>query len=191
MEAVSTLPVRRRFTADEFEHLAEVGILVEDDRVELLDGDIVEMTPISSQHAGCVNALIAIYAGRLGERAVIAAQNPVRLDDFNEQQPDLCLLRPRQDSYRTSHPCADDVLLLIEVAHTSQLYDERIKAPLYGRFGVREIWIVDLDESTVHVFRDPFPEGYRTHQRRGPADSIAPRAFPNTVVDVSEIIGKV
>jgi Uma2 family endonuclease len=188
MQAASALPVRRRFTADEFEHLAEVGIL-DDDRVELLDGDIVEMTPISSQHAGCVNALIAIFAGKLAERAVIAAQNPVRLDDFNEQQPDLCLLRPRQDRYRTSHPCADHILLLIEVAHTSLRYDEGIKVPLYSRYGVRETWIVDLDDSTVHVFRNPSSKGYRAHQRHSPGDMIAPEAFPEAAVDVAEIVG--
>ncbi|HEX9700961.1 MAG TPA: Uma2 family endonuclease [Acidobacteriota bacterium] len=189
MQAATALPARRRFTVDEFEHLAEVGILDEDDRVELLDGDIVEMTPISSQHAGGVNALIAIYAGRLGDRAVVAAQNPVRLDDFNEPQPDLCLLRPREDRYRRSHPGAGDVLLLIEVAHTSQPYDQGIKAPLYSRYGVRETWVVDVDESTVHVFRDPSPAGYRSHEQLRPGETVAPEAFPEVLVEVAEIVG--
>lgn len=189
MQAPTAVPTRRRFTADEFEHLAKVGILDEDDRVELLAGDIVEMTPISTDHAGCVNALTTIFTGRLGGRVVAAVQNPVRLDDFNEPQPDFCLLKPRDDLYRHSHPGPDDVLLLVEVAHTSQRYDRGIKAPLYARYGIRETWIVDVARLAVEVFRDPSPEGYRRHERRKLGETVAPEAFPEESIEVQGIVG--
>lgn len=191
MQAPAALPLRRRFTADEFEHLAVVGILDEDDRLELLDGDIVEMTPISVDHAGCVNALTAIFTHKLGERVVAAVQNPVRLDDFNEPQPDFCLLRPRDDFYRTAHPGGLDVLLLVEVAHTSQRYDRHIKTPLYGRYGVQETWVVDVAHGVVDAYREPSPEGYRQHRRVAPGEQLAPEAFPDLVLDVREIAGDV
>lgn len=190
MEATSAaLPARRRFTADEFERLAEVGVLDEDDRVELLDGDIVEMTPISTHHAGGVNALNSIFGARVRGRAVLAVQNPVRLDDFNEPQPDFCLLRLRDDLYRRAHPAGPDILLLVEVAHTSGPYDRGIKAPLYARHGVRETWVVDVDQRVVHVFRDPSPGGYGTHEVREPDETIAPGAFPDVSVEVRELVG--
>jgi len=189
MQTPAALPVRRRFTADEFEHLAEVGILPEDDRLELLDGEIVEMTPISTDHAGCVNALTAIFSRRLGNRIVAAVQNPVRLDDFNEPQPDFCLLRPRDDFYRTVHPGGPDVLLLVEVAHTSQKYDRDIKTPLYGRYRVQETWVVDVARGVVDVYREPTPEGYRRHRQLTPGEQLAPEAFPELSLDVREIVG--
>lgn len=189
MQAPTTAPTRRRFTADEFEHLGEVGILGEDERVELIDGDIVEMTPISTDHAGGVNALNAIFTARLGDRVVAAVQNPVRLDDFNEPQPDFCLLKPRDDHYRHRHPGADDVLLLVEVAHTSHRYDRGIKASLYARCGVRELWVVDVASLAVEVFRDPSPEGYRHRERCEPGETIAPEAFPEQSIDVCDIVG--
>lgn len=189
MQAPTAAPARRRFTADEFEHLAAVGILAEDDRVELLDGDIVEMTPISTDHAGGVNALNAIFTRRLGDRVVAAVQNPVRLDDFNEPQPDFCLLKPRGDLYRHGHPDAADVLLLVEVAHTSQHYDRGIKAPLYARYGIREFWIVDVAGLEVEMFRDPSPKGYRHHERRRPGETVAPEAFAGESIAVREILG--
>ncbi len=190
MQGGSARPARRRFTADEFEHLATAGVLHEDDRLELLDGDIVEMTPISTRHAGAVNALTTIFAGPLGKRAVVAVQNPVRLDDFNEPRPDLCVLRAREDCYRTAHPRADDVLLLVEVAHTSLRYDQSIKAPLYGRYGVPETWIVDVEQRIVHVFRDPASDGYRSHQQYGADESLVLDGFPDLVIEIGEIVGR-
>lgn len=191
MQAPAVVPLRRRFTADEFERLAEVGILHEDDRLELLDGDIVEMTPIRTDHAGCVNALNAIFTRRLGDRIIAAVQNPVRLDDFNEPQPDFCLLRPRDDFYRNAHPGGPDVLLLVEVAHTSQKYDRDIKAPLYGRYGVQETWVVDVGRGVVDTYCEPSPDGYQRHRRRGPGEPLAPEAFPDLALDVREIVGDV
>ena len=190
MHAPPAEPSRRRFTVGEFYHLAEAGILGERDRVELIDGDIVEMTPISARHAGGVNALTAIFTRTLGNRVVAAVQNPVRLDDFSEPQPDFCLLQPRSDLYRQRHPTAEDVLLVVEVACSSQSYDLGVKAPLYARHRVRELWVVDVAGLAVDVYRDPSPDGYRDHQRRVSGESVAPEAFPEMEIAIRDIVGE-
>lgn len=180
---------RRRFNVDEYYAMARAGILHEDDRVELIEGEILEMTPIGSRHAACVARLTSLFLLRLGKTVVVSAQNPVRLDDRTEPQPDLMLLRRREDFYSTAHPGAADVLLLIEVADSSLQSDREFKAPLYGRHGVHETWVVDLERSLVESHFEPTPEGYRTVQvfRRG--ESLSPRAFPDLSLTVAEIFG--
>ncbi len=151
---------RRKFTVDEYHLLARAGILKEDDRVELIDGEIVEMSPIGSRHAACV-ARLTEWAGSLRGRAVVWVQNSVRLGDFAEPQPDLALLRPRADFYAAAHPTPEDVFLVVEVAETSSDYDRQVKIPLYARWGISEAWLVDLEADRVEVYRSPAPEGYR------------------------------
>ncbi|MBI4504649.1 MAG: Uma2 family endonuclease [Chloroflexi bacterium] len=180
---------RRRFTVDEYYRMAEAGILGEDDRVELIDGEIVEMVPIGDRHAGCVDYLTNVLARLLGEEAQVRVQNPLRLSRYSEPQPDVMLLRPRPDFYRSGHPTPGEVLLLIEVADTSVDLDRRVKVPLYARHGIPELWVVDLAEGTVTVYRDPAPDGYRVAQvlRRG--EQLQPAAFADLAVPVADIIG--
>jgi Uma2 family endonuclease len=135
---------RRLFTVAEYHKMAEAGILSEDDRVELLEGEIVAMSPIGSRHAGLVNRLNRLFSQRAGDQVVVSVQNPVRLGGYSEPQPDLALLRPRADFYTSSHPGPEDVLLAVEVAETSAAVDREVKVPLYARFGVPEVWLVDL-----------------------------------------------
>jgi Uma2 family endonuclease len=160
---------RRRFTVGEYYRMADVGILNEDDRVELVDGEIVEMPPIGPGHGGCVNCLVWLFGQSLAGAAIVRVQNPIHLDEHNEPQPDVALLRPRTDFYRTRHPEPGDVLLIVEVADTSAAFDRRVKLPLYARFGIPEVWLVDLGKATIRVQRDPSPAGYRTARtvRRG------------------------
>lgn len=152
---------RRLFTADEYEQMIRTGVLKEDERVELLEGDIVVMNPIGSRHAACVKRLNQPFATHLGERAIISIQDPVRLDVYSEPQPDLALLKPRPDFYADALPTPDDILLLVEVAETSASYDRIHKLPLYARTGVRETWLIDLAEERIEVYRQPTSEGYR------------------------------
>lgn len=155
-------PPPHRFTIDEYYKMAEAGILAEDDRVELLDGEIVDMPPISSEHAGAVNLTLAGLASCLPPRRyLVSVQNPVRLNLYNEPQPDLVVLRWREDGYTRGHPGAADVLLLVEVMQSSTDYDRRVKLPLYARFGIPEVWLLDLPGDRLEVHRDPGPEGYR------------------------------
>lgn len=180
---------RRRFTVDDYHRMAEVGILTEDDRVELLDGEIVEMTPIGSDHAGHVKRLNALFTSRLGARIVMSVQDPVGLSRHSEPQPDVALLRPRADFYARSHPRPEDVLLLIEVADTSVETDRRIKVPLYAKAGLGEVWLIDLGAERVEVYREPAAEGYREVRVLARGQGIRPQAFPDLTLSVDDLLG--
>lgn len=183
------LQVRRLFTVDDYYRMAETGTLGPDERTELLDGEVVYQMPINSRHAGCVNLLNEVLVSRLAGRAVIAIQNPVRLGRLSEPQPDIAVLVPRADRYRGAHPQPADVYFLVEIADTSLDLDQRVKAPLYAAAGVRELWIVDLVNDAVEVFRDPDDRGYRRTQRHGRGDGIALSDFPDVQVEVDDILG--
>ena len=189
MRAVAAPLTRRRFTVDEYYRMAEAGILREDDRVELLDGEIVEMTPIGPGHAGQVNCLTRIFTSRLGDRAIVSVQNPVILGTHWEPEPDFVLLRPRLDDYRTAHPRPADVLLVVEVADTSLARDRKIKLPAYAAAGVPEVWILNLREERIEVYRDPAADGYRDVRRWGRGTRLAPRAFSDLELSVDEVLG--
>ena len=180
---------RRRFTTAEYHRMAEAGVLTEDDRVELLDGEIVAMSPIGSRHSGTVNRLNMLFAQRLGSRAIVSVQNPIVLDDYSEPQPDLAILAARADYYVGAHPRPADVLLAIEVMETSGSYDRALKLPLYARRRLREVWLVDLAGGAVDVHRRPSPSGYRERQRLALGDRIAPLAFPRMKLQVGELLG--
>lgn len=186
---MTTVLKRRRFTVDDYHRMAEVGILTEDERVELLDGEIVEMSPIGSDHAGHVKRLIALFTSRLGSRVVVSVQDPVVLSQHSEPQPDVTLLRPRADFYSREHPWPDDVLLLIEVADTSLETDRRIKVPLYARANLREVWIVDLIAERVEVYREPAAGAYRETRALARGQGIAPQAFPDLALAVDDLLG--
>lgn len=146
------LAVRHRFTVDEFHRMGEVGIFSEDDRVELIHGEIVEMTPIGSRHAKCVRHLDQWLQRFLGDEVIVSAQQPLTLANDGEPIPDVALLRPRADGYGDSHPAGSDALLVIEVADSTVLFDRNSKRRLYADGGVREYWVVDLTRNTIAVF---------------------------------------
>jgi len=151
---------RHQFTVEEFHHMGAAGILHHSDRVELVDGQIIQMAAIGSRHAACVGRLTRLMLP-LAEELIVWVQNPVRLDRYTELVPDVALLRPRDDFYAEAHPSPEDVLLLIEVAESTLDYDRQTKIPAYGRAGVPEVWLVNLPNRRIEVFRDPSPEsGY-------------------------------
>ena len=182
------VPIRRRFDVDAYYRMADTGILAPKDRVELIDGEIVEMAPIGSAHSGTTNRLTGLV-GRLAAdgRVVASVQSPLRLDPFNEPQPDLMLLRPRADDYTASHPTAADVLLLIEVADSSLAFDRGPKLDLYARHAVPEVWIVDLPGRAVEVCRGPGPEGY-AERRRVTEGMATPTLVPGLDIDVAALL---
>ena len=181
--------LRRRFTVDEYHRMAEAGILTEDDRVELIEGEIVDMSPIGSRHAACVKRMTSFFYRQVGQKAIVSVQDPIRLTERSEPQPDVALLRPRPDFYTQAHPGSEDVLLVVEVAETSPDYDRTVKVPLYARSGIPEVWLVDLAGEGVEVYRTPTPQGYREvrHVRRG--QCLAPEAFPDLDLAVDDILG--
>lgn len=180
---------RRLFTVDEYYRMAAAGILGPDDRVELIDGEIVEMSPIGIRHASCVDRIMALLIRRLGRRATVCGQNPVRLDIRSEPQPDIAVVSPRDDFYASGHPGPSDVLWLVEVADTTLAFDRRVKVPLYARAGVPELWIVDLEHDRVEVFADPAGGGYTASEVYGRGDRISPRALVRVTLRVEEILG--
>ena len=180
--------VRHRVTVDEFHKMAEAGIFMEDDRVELIDGEMVDMAPIGSRHASIVKRLTNLLVTLAQGRAIVSAQDPLRLAIHSEPEPDLMLLKPRADFYSEAHPGAEDVLLLIEVCDTSVSYDREVKLPLYARHGVAEVWLIDLEARRVESCRMPQPEvGNYAERETFPGGTIAPRALPDCRVVIEEL----
>jgi Uma2 family endonuclease len=180
---------RRLFTTEEYHRMGEAGVFGPEDRVELVDGEIVEMSPIGSPHAACVDRLNVLLQRLVNDDAIVRVQGPVRLDAHSEPQPDLSVLRPRPDYYASAHPAPGDVLLLVEVADTSLRYDRLVKVPLYACRGIQETWLVDLATSTVDVFTHPSPQGYQESRRAGRNEPLISPTFPATTFSVNDILG--
>lgn len=155
----SIAPSRHLISVDAFHRMGETGILGPRERVELIDGEIIDMSPIGVLHAAIVARLASHFSQRLGPMGVVWCQNPLRLDDISEPEPDIAILRPRADFYMTAHPGAADVLLVIEVADTSLAYDLGTKVPLYARHGIPEVWVIDAATRQTRVFRRPVGGG--------------------------------
>jgi Uma2 family endonuclease len=179
----------RRFTVNEYYRMAEVGILSPDERVELIEGEIVDMAPIGSRHAACVDRLNRDFVPALGDRAIVRVQGPLRLHDYSEPEPDLVILRPRDDFYAEETPGPADALLVIEVADTSERYDRQVKVPLYAQAGIPEVWLVDLTAGNITVYRGPGPDGYAEATVATGADELSPLAFPDFVLTAARILG--
>jgi len=181
---------RRRFTLDEYHRMGEAGILGVDDRVELIEGEIIEMSPIGSRHAGTVARIQHLFSIRLLDQAVVWSQNPLLLVRHqSEPEPDVMLLAPRADFYSGGLPEPPDVRLLVEVADSSLQYDRRTKFPLYARSGVAEAWLVDLDSGRLEVHRGAGGTGYRDVRVLRADEMFSPTAFPDLAITLRDLIG--
>ena len=175
----------RRFTSDEVQAMLHAGILHEDDPLELIDGQLVVMSPINDPHIVCVNHLNRLFVERTTPDVVVSVQNPVRIDEHNEPEPDVVLSTALDGA-----PRPDNVLLLVEVSDTTLTYDRDVKRPLYARAGIPEVWIVDLDARQIEVHREPDDDVYRTRHLAGLDDTVTPER-PTSVGDipVRDILG--
>ncbi|MBL6750714.1 MAG: Uma2 family endonuclease [Nevskia sp.] len=178
---------RHKISVEAYHQMGKAGILAENDRVELIDGDLINMAPIGSVHASVVNTLNDFFVRQVGIHGIVSVQNSLNLQPDSEPQPDLMVLKPRADRYRNALPIAGDVLLLIEVADTTADYDRKIKVPLYARHGVAEVWLIDLAARQLEIYREPHPAGFRTLLRRGPEDRVAPGQIAMAELPLSEI----
>jgi Uma2 family endonuclease len=169
---------KRYFSVDEYYQMAQVGFFSEDDRVELIEGEVYqispignhqaagyEISPIGNRRAACVDRLNALLNRHLGQQAIVRVQGPVHLNDFSEPQPDIALLKPRDDFYANSHPAPADILLIIEAADTSVDYDRRVKLPLYARSGIPEAWLMVLPKDIIEIHSQPLNGKYQKVQR--------------------------
>jgi Uma2 family endonuclease len=180
---------RWQFTADAYERMVETGILGKHDRVELIDGEVIAMSPIGPPHAGIVNRLNAILSRQLAGAAVVSVQNPIRLNDYSEPQPDLAILRPRDDFYAHAHPTPADILLLIEVADSSLEYDSSEKMPRYAQESIPEVWLIDVEKQLVTQYAHPLITGYRHQITLARGQIVVAQAVPGLEVAIDAICG--
>lgn len=181
--------LRRKFTVKQYHKMVDAGILNEDDRVELIRGEIIQMTPIGRRHAACVARLTELFLVRLAGLITVWAQNPIELDDNSEPQPDVTLLRRRADFYEAGKPQFQDIILLVEVADTTVETDRDVKIPLYAENGIAEVWLVDINEQCVEVYREPSPTGYQNIQKFQRGQTLFIQAFPDINITVDEVLG--
>jgi len=186
VDVLSRHPVpRHRLTVNDFHRLGDAGILGVDDRVELLEGQLVDMSPIGPRHAFTVDLLTRLLLGAADEKAWVRPQNPMALDRMSECQPDVVVLRPPWSGYQNAHPRPEDVLLLIEVADSSLETDSGAKRALYARAGICEFWIVDLTTNSVIVHRDSSGDRYTTVTRIEGSGALDIRALPGIAIPVA------
>jgi Uma2 family endonuclease len=181
--------LRRLFTVDEYYQMAEAGIFSENERVELIDGEIVAIASIGRRHAACVRRLSYLLSQRIEGQSLLSVQNPIRLSQYSEPQPDVALLCFRSDYYAQAHPGPGDMFLVIEVADTSVGFDREVKMPLYAGAGIPEAWLVDRDGDDITVSRQPTAAGYRAVRCLQRGQSLAPEACPAVVLAVDDILG--
>jgi Uma2 family endonuclease len=179
---------RKRFSVEEYERMVDAGILDQRERVELIDGAVVTMSPIGPRHSACVSSANQTLVLAAGTSVIVQPQGSVRLDRFNEPQPDLMLLKPRSDFYASYHPGPSEVLLVIEVADSSLRYDREIKAPLYATWGVYEYWLADLNANLLLCFSSPVDGVYTATSTRRRGESVAPQLLRSCVVPVDAFL---
>lgn len=183
----TSVPARYRFSVDEYELMGEAGIFGEDDRVELIDGEIIAMNAIGTPHMRCVNRLNRLLVLGVGDHGIVSPQNPVLLSRHDEPQPDLVVYRPEADQ-RPGKPVPKDVLLLIEVSDTSLSFDRNVKLPRYAQFGVPETWIVDLNGRLITRYSEPAGDGYRVAVSFRPGETIASTTLAMLQFAVNDIL---
>lgn len=179
---------KKLFTVDEYYRMAETGILGPEDRVELIDGEIIQMSPIGNRHLGCVNRANDAFTAALRGKAVISVQNPLLLNNYTEPEPDVVVLKFRADYYASKKPAAEDAILVLEVSDTTFRYDRDVKLPRYAAAGVPEVWIENLDEDVLLVFRDLAAGVYTSSLTLRSGDSISPLAFPELTFPVDQLL---
>jgi Uma2 family endonuclease len=181
--------VRRHFNTAEYYRMAAAGVLTEDDRVELIEGEIVEMNPIGSRHAACVGRLTEILGRLAGGEAIVWVQNPVQINDYSEPLPDVALLKRRDDFYAQANPQPADVLLIIEVADSSVEYDRDIKIPLYAGAGITEVWLINLPQETIEIYTQPVGNTYREIRLVKRGESLAAKSIPGLILNADAVLG--
>ena len=182
-------PTRRRFTVDEYHVMVKAGILCEHDRVELINGEVIAMTPIGDEHMATVDIGTRFLVTAIGDRGIVRVQGSIRWDEHNVPQPDFSVLSPRGDFYRSGPAGPEDVLLLIEVSDTSLAYDRNVKLALYARFSIPEVWIANIPSRVIEVYTDPIDGEYTTRSTYRAGESVVPMAFDDVSLPVADIIG--
>jgi Uma2 family endonuclease len=185
--SVVSIPERMRISADRYQKMVETGVLTKYDRVELIDGDIINMAPIGTRHSAATARLNRLFVLSAGDSAIVSPGGSVRLGDFSVPQPDLMLLKPRDDFYAGQIPTPPDVLLIVEISDSSLAFDLSAKRALYARYGAAEYWVVDIQGQCVHVYREPRVDGYALALEFNLTDSVSPLGLPAVQVMVGTL----
>jgi Uma2 family endonuclease len=180
-----------RLNVSQYHQMSEAGILSENDKVELINGEIIEMSPIGRRHAACVDRINRLFSNILGIKVIVRVKNPIILNNLSEPEPDIALLQPRADFYESGHPQPQDICLLIEVADSSLEYDKDVKIPLYASSGISEVWLVDIYEQVIIVYRYPSESGYSDIQTLSRGKKLSIQAFPEINLVVNDILGSI
>ncbi|MGA1623152.1 MAG: Uma2 family endonuclease [Synechocystis sp.] len=178
----------RKFTVDQYHQMAQEGILSHQERIELVEGDVIPMSPIGFRHAATVNRLLNSFLElQLAGEMIISVQNSILLGDRSEPQPDIALLKPVDNFYADRLPEATDILLLIEVADSSLIYDQTVKIPLYAQFKIPEVWLINLNQRQLDCYQNPLHNTYQNKTTFYPDQMISPRAFPGLALPLQQI----
>jgi Uma2 family endonuclease len=180
-------PTRMRITTDRYQKMVATGVLTKYDRIELIEGEMLNMAPIGPKHATVAGRLARLFMLAVNDAAIVSCGRPVNLGDFSDPQPDVMLLKPRQDDYSDTHPNAAEVLLLIEVSDSTLGFNQSTKLALYARYGVSEYWVVDVEGKRIVVYREPSAKGYVRKLEVSAPNAISPQAFPGVEVAVREM----
>ena len=180
--------MRRFITVNEYHSMGERGIFKENEHLELIDGEIINMTPIGFRHANCVDRLNEFFVTHLTGKAIVRVQNPVYLNEYSELEPDIAITKRYEKAYITKHPEPKDIYLIVEVADTSINFDREIKVPLYAKAGIIEVWLVDLNEDCVEVYQEPVHEKYRAIYKKYDSEIISPLSFPDFKIAINKLI---
>jgi Uma2 family endonuclease len=183
--------IRKLFTLDDCYRMADAGILRAEDRVELIRGEILQMSPIGTRHQAAVDAATRAMVPLVGDKAIVRPQGTIELDRFSAPQPDFALLRPREDFYVHKHPGAPDILLIIEVADSSFEYDTTVKLGLYAIMGIHEYWVADLRNNRLLAYSDPAEDSYRSVSEFHRGDTVAPQLLPDCLLKIDVLLPQI
>ena len=181
--------ITRKFTVEEYEKMATEGIIKPDEKVELIRGEIIKMSPMGTRHAACIDRLIQLLYQKLGQKIILRVQNPIRLNNNSQPEPDISLLIRRSDFYVAAYPCPQDIYLIIEVSDSTLDYDRYTKIPLYAEANIKEVWIINLKEECLEVYRHPLQGSYQDIQKYYRGEIIFIESFPEIELTLIEILG--
>ena len=182
-------PEPYKFDVHQYIAMGEAGILMKEERVELIRGEIIAMSSIGNEHMATVDSSTMFWVQAVGDRAIVRIQGSVQLDEFNAPQPDVALLKRRDDFYRSRSAGPSDVFLIVEVSYSSLSYDRGVKLNLYAEFEIPEVWIANIPARTIEAYTDPSRGEYTTRRTFYPGQTVSPAAFPDVALPVSDVIG--
>jgi len=178
------------YTVDDYYHMAEAGAFIENNNVELIEGEIIDMVPMGCYHAWCITVLTRFFNKHIPDKNPIHVQTPLRIDNHTELEPDVFILKPSSDDYKNHHPVPEDVLLLIEVSQSTIQFDTNVKSPIYAKSGIPELWLIDLEAEQVLRYLYPVKGKFTQQEIFVVGESLSPSAFPEVLLTVNDILGK-